>query len=165
MQLTPCMKMSVALHPPRRMGYEHSWVRHSLDVSLMKLHMTKPTQGTHGLNPTPAYFDIVSGHMLRTKSQKIEFISGHYLIMIFIPSHSAYAQILFCYTEEGCHFYMIVRINWSIKLLGFFVGFSRKVGCTNIRNSVVCYHTLYLPLWICPFDHVKIGRRRKESKW
>ena len=53
MQLTPCMKMSVALHPPRRMGYEHSWVWHSLDVSLMKLHMTKPTQGTE---PHPCLF-------------------------------------------------------------------------------------------------------------
>ena len=163
MQLTPCMKMSVALHPPRRMGYEHSWVRHSLDVSLMKLHMTKPTQGTHGLNPTPAYFDIVSGHMLRTKSQKIEFISGHYLIMIFIPSHSACAQILFCYNRRRMSF-LHVRINWSIKLLVFFLFFFQKSGVYKLLE-ILLYILSASPLWICPFDHVNIGRRRKESKW
>ena len=44
-----------------------------MNVSLARLHVNKPT-GTHGLTPTPAYFDIVPALTITAKSQKNVFI-------------------------------------------------------------------------------------------
>ena len=119
--------------------YKLSWhsIQHSLDVSLMKLHMTKPTQGTHGLNPIPAYFDIVTGHMIRTKSQKIELDVGNAISsnnpIVLVPK---YIQL---YRKRIS--FLPVQINWNT---AFF--FSETWGVQIIRNCVVCYHSLYLPI-------------------
>ena len=50
------------------MNLQHA-VQYSLNVSLARLHTNKPA-GTHGLTPTPAYFNIIPALLIRTKNQK-----------------------------------------------------------------------------------------------
>ena len=45
--------------------------------------------------------------------------------------------------------FLHVRINWNIKLLGFFFFVSEKWGVQIIRNSVVCYHTVLYWCVVC----------------
>ena len=55
-----------------RMNLQHA-VQQSLDISLARLQINKP-EGTCGLIPTLAYFNIVPARMIRTKSQIKVFI-------------------------------------------------------------------------------------------
>ena len=123
----------------------------------MKLHMTKPTQGTHGQNPTPAYFDIVTGHMIRTKSQKIEFISGCWKYDLLKQSLSACAQILSAIQKKDFIFTCTNKLEYCFFFLIFFlcvwtIGVYKLLG-------ILWYVTILStsPLWVCSFDHVKIG--------
>ena len=139
--------MSVTVSPPRRIRYKLSWhsIQHSLDVSLMKLHMTKPTQGTHGMNPTPAYFDIVTGYMIRTKICKR-------LSLFWMLETLSYQTIPQCLCPNTIQLYrkrisfLPVQINWSTASFYFFILFFIFWKSGVYRNSVVCCHTLYLPI-------------------
>ena len=76
--LHKCVSCTKTLSRHWRMNFQHA-VQHSRNISLVSLHTNKPA-GTHGLTPTPAYFDIVPACTIRTKSQKnmLIRICGHW---------------------------------------------------------------------------------------
>ena len=68
-------------------------LQHSLNVNFTRLHTNIPV-GTRRLTPTPARFDIVSAHTIRTNSQKNVFIRINFVdvgntLTIFASTQSA----------------------------------------------------------------------------
>ena len=107
--------------------------------------------GTHGLNPTPVYFDIVSDHMIRAKSQFLISV-GNTIPQCLCPN-----TILL---KKDFTFTCTNKLEYCL----FFFFFFRKRGVYKLLG-IVWYVTILStsPLWVCSIGHVKMRRRNERE--
>ena len=94
-------------------------LQHSLNVSLARFHKSqnKPAV-THGLTPTPAYFDIVPAIQSEPRTKQtcsFTFVDVGNALTIFASTQSACAQARFrCMNNRKKISFIHVRINQSM---------------------------------------------------
>lgn len=90
-------------------------MQHTLNARLVRLHTTK-SSGKRKLTPTLAYFDIVPGCAIRSKSQRkclVTFSDVGKALTIHASTHSACAEMRFFCTNNRIMI-LHVRIDYSM---------------------------------------------------